>query len=138
MPAIAEESVVRPVGEHCSRPLLCNGEEPHGAKRQDENRKREDAMRDDLVDLVRHGRLVFALFVQRERLVHEALDEVVALARDDGLSVVANLLLAVADMLLNVLHLSDADIKLADDLAVALEDLDRIPANRAKRHLALN
>ena len=94
-------------------------------------------MRDDLVDLVRHGRLSLAVLVEGERIVHEALDEVVALVGDDRLRVVAELLLAVADVLLDVLHLADADVELLYYLAVALEDLDRVPAYRAKRNLAL-
>ena len=85
-------------------------------------------MRHELVDLVRERRLPLAVLVEGERLVHELLDEVVALARDDRLRVVAELLLAVADVLLDVLHLADADVELLDDFAVALEDLDRVPA----------
>ena len=49
----------------------------------------------------------------------------------------SELLLAVADVLLDVLHLADADVELPDYLAVALEDLDRVPAYRAERDLAL-
>ena len=39
--------------------------------------------------------------------------------------------------MISVLHLADADVELLDDLAVALEDLDRVPAYRAERNLAL-
>ena len=42
-----------------------------------------------------------------------------------------------SSFLMDVLHLADADVELLDDLAVALEDLDRVPAYRAERNLAL-
>ena len=138
VPAVGEEAVVRPVGEQRPGAVLGHGEPPHGAEREKEDRNCPDAVGDDLVDPVGERRLALALLVQRERIVHEALDEVVALVGDDRLRVIAELLLAVADVLLDVLHLADAEPQAVDDFAVALEDLDRVPADRAERHLALD
>ena len=88
-------------------------------------------MRHETVNLVRKRRLALALRVLRQRLVHQVLDELIALIRDNRLRVVLNLLLAVADVFLDVLELADAESQLTDHVTVALEDLDRVPADGA-------
>ena len=94
-------------------------------------------MRHETVNLVRKRRLALALRVLRQRLVHQVLDELIALIRDNRLRVVLKLLLAVADVFLDVLELADAESQLTDHVTVALEDLDRVPADRAERHFVL-
>ena len=94
-------------------------------------------MRHDLVDPVGYRQPVPALLALRKRLVHQVLDELVALVRYYGLGVVLKLLLAVADVLFHVLHLADANAEVLDDVAVALEYLDGVPAYRPGGDLAL-
>ena len=126
MPPVAEEAVGRPVRHHAAG----NHRQPaHERDREDEDRDRQPPVRDDLVNLVGERRLVLPRLVLRERLVHHAGDELVALARDDRLGVVVHFLLAVADVLLDVLERADRNLQALDNVAVVLEDLDCVPAD---------
>ena len=80
VPAVAEEPVVRPVGELRAGAAVRDGEKPHHAERDDEDRQREDLVRDDLVDPVRQGQRLRAALLR----VAETFENVHAAAfRDD-------------------------------------------------------
>ena len=137
VPAVAEEPVVRPVGELRAGAAVRDGEKPHHAERDDEDRQREDLVRDDLVDPVRQGQRLRAALL-RHGLADQRLDEVVALVRDDRLGVVVKLLLAVADVRVEVRARLLVEPEHLDDLGVALEHLDGEPADGAHVDLALD
>ena len=133
-PSVAEEAVVRPVCDHSAGN---DGQPAHQPDRQGEYRKRKPLVGYHLVDSVGKRRLVLPRLASRERLRHQLLDELVALVGYDRLRVVVELLLAVAYVLLDVLHVADADPEVPYDLSVAFEYLDCVPADRLLAHLAL-
>ena len=124
MPAVAEQTVVRPVRRRCA-------DADHGDPVNDEHDSREDgqaqpAVGDDLIDLVGSGELAGAL------LFVAALDDLcdvhVALVGDDGFRIVVELGLSGLDVCFDVLHDVSGDLQLFEDLVVTLEDLDGVPA----------
>ena len=123
MPAVTEHTVVCPVGEDTA----CGGygnvvNQPHD---QCEDRQSEDAVGNDVVDLVRGGQTgLFLLYAVLDQLT----DVLITCVGDDGLRIVIELLLNGGNELLDlVLHVL-AERKARLHLAVALEQLDSEPA----------
>ena len=127
---VAKKPVIGPVRQHRPGTAIGDREEPHEAEREDEDRKREKAMRHNPVDLIGERRAIRARSAFLHRPLHETLDKLIALGGDDRLGVVLEFLLAIADMLLNMLEIADPESEALDDVTVALEELDRIPADR--------
>ena len=71
-------------------------------------------------------------------LVNDTVDVGVALVGDDALRIIVHLLLAVFDVLINVVSQSLVELQLFHDLLIPLEQLDRVPAQEAVIDLALN
>ena len=137
MPAVlAQELVVRPVGEERARAVVGHGKPPHGAEGEDEDRKCQNAVRHDLVDLVRE-RSGGPARRAREDCADDALDVVVALRGDDGLRVVVHLLFAVLDVFFDVRKDVRRHAQRLNRLRVPLEHLDRRPAAGGFLNLAV-
>ncbi len=124
MPAVTEQTVVGPVGRG-------GADGDHGDPVNEEHDDREDgqtqpAVRDDLVDLIGGGQLtgVFLLVAGLDDLG----DVNVALVGDDALGVVVELLLGGLDVLLDVSFDVGRNVQRLEDLIVALEHLDGVPA----------
>ena len=129
VPPIGKKFIIGPVCQQCSWSVLGNGKPPHHTKRNEEYRKRKNAVRNNLVDSVRNRELVLALLALGEGFVHQILDELVALVCDYRLRIIVKLPFAVAYVLLNVLHLANADLKIVYYLTITLKYLDGVPAN---------
>ena len=71
-------------------------------------------------------------------LVNDTVDVGVALVGDDALRIIVHLLLAVFDVLINVVSQSLVELQLFHDLLIPLEQLDRVPAQEAVIDLALD
>ena len=128
MPAVlAQELVVRPVGEERARAVVGHGKPPHGAEGEDEDRKRQNAVRHDLVDLVRKRSRRPARRTLEDG-ADDALDVGVALRGDNGLRVVVHLLFAVLDVFFDVRKDVRRHAQRLNRLRVPLEHLDRRPA----------
>ena len=124
MPAIAEHTVVGPVGGH-------GADRYHGDVVYQEHDDREDGQTqptvgDHAVNLIGDGQLTGAL------LLVAGLDHLgdvhITLIGDNTLGVVAQLILGGLDVGLDVLHRVGGHIQLLQHLAVALKDLDGVPA----------
>ena len=90
-----------------------------------------------MVNLIRSRELTFdCLFLHTVR--DNLLNELVTLVRDDGLGVVIHLLLAVLDVLLDVLLGRSIQLYLFDSLLIALKELDCKPTKVDRIYLALN
>ena len=138
VPAVAEEAVVGPVGEVGAGTAVRDGKPVHREEREAEDRDGEDAVRDEAVDLVRERRALHALRVLHDARGDELLDEGVALGGDDRLRVVVQLGFAVLDVALHVREHVGGEAHLRDGVRIALEDLDRAPAEGGGGHLALD
>ena len=130
MPAIAEHTVVCPVGSGSADADHCDPvNKEHD---QCEDRKTEPAVGDDLIYLIGGGEST-GLF-----LLVAVLDELcyvnVALVGDDALGIVVKLGLGCLDIALDMLHNGSIDLELSKSLVVALEDLYRVPALLILRH----
>ena len=129
---LAEEHVVGPVGaEGADADAAVRHGGAHGDGVDQHHHRREDGqgqnpVGDDFVDLVRDGEAAPVLFLIAA--VDDGADPVVALAGDNGLGAVIQLLLAGPDVLLHVRQVRLAELQLLDDLPVPLEDLDGEPA----------
>ena len=123
MPALAEHTVVCPVGEDAA----CGGygnvvNQPHD---QCEDRQRQNTVGHDVVDLIRGRQTgLFLLYAVLDQLS----DVLIACIGDDGLRVVVQLLLNGGDELLDLVENILAEGKTIQNLAVALEELDGEPA----------
>ena len=90
-----------------------------------------------MVNLIRSRELTFdCLFLHTVR--DNLLNELVALVRDDGLGVVIHLLLAVLDVLLDMLLGRSIQLNLFDSLLIALKELNCKPTKVDRIYLALN
>ena len=122
--AVAEHAVVDPVGSRRTdgdhRNIV------HEEHDDDEDRQTQPAVGDDLVDLVGGRKLVFLLvFIYA---VNYLAYVNIALVGDDRLCVVVVFFLDSLDVVLDMGECRLAEGELLDDLIVALEDLDRVPA----------
>ena len=123
MPAVAEHTVVCPVGEDTA----CGGygnvvNQPHD---QCEDRQSEDSVGNDVVDLVRGGKAGLFLL---DAVLDQTADVLIARVGDDGLRVVVKLFLDSGDELFHLLQNVLAEREAGKHLAVALEQLDGEPA----------
>ena len=128
----AAEDVVGPVGEEGAEgDAAVTDRSAHGQRvdqphDQREDRQSQDAVRDDLVDLVGGGELTFVLFLV---CTLEKLGNIdVTLVGDDALGVVVQLLFGSLDVLLDVCLGLGGNVQSLHDLVVALKDLDGVPA----------
>ena len=128
--AVGEQVVVHPVGAGGAH--RGDGDVVDEEHHDDKDRKAEDAVRDDLVDLLGRGELLGRL---HDAGVHDAGDPLVAVRGDDGLGVVLTGLLDGLDVDLEGLELGVREAERLDGGGVALEDLDGKPA--VERGLAL-
>ena len=124
MPAVAEHSVVHPVGRE-------RADSDHGDVVDEEHdnceyRKSEPAVCDDLIDLVGGRKLTdILLFVAG---FDYRCDIDISLIRDDGLCVVIHLFLNLFNVALDVLKDRLVEVELCKHLVVALEDFDGVPS----------
>ena len=124
MPAVAEHSVVHPVGRE-------RADSDHGDvvdKEHDncEYRKSEPAVCDDLIDLVGGRKLTdILLFVAG---FYDRCDIDISLIRDDGLCVVIHLFLNLFNVALDVLKGCLVEVELCKHLVVALKDFNGVPS----------
>ena len=124
MPAVAEQAVVRPVGRGSADGY--HGDPVHKEHGGRKDRQAEPAVRNDAVDLVGCGERAGVLFPVAGP--DDPGDVNVALVGDDALGVVVQLLLGGFDVLLNVRPDVLGDIQRFENLFVALEHLDGVPA----------
>ena len=128
----AEDHVVGEIRGFCAegnRPAAHRDRvhEEHDAR---EDRETEDTVRDDRVDLVGHGHAVLLarLF---DRLADDLADVIVSLVGDDALGIVVHGLLDVRDDGFRRLAFLSGELEVLGHGAVALEHLDRVPAEKA-------
>ena len=124
VPAIAEHTVVGPVGSGCAHAYHSD---PVDQEHNDgKDGQPQPAVGDDAVDLIRGRQRTLVL------LLIAALDDLgdvdIALVGDDALGVVVQLLLGGLDIGLDVGHGLGGDAQLGQHLVVALKDLDGVPA----------
>ena len=125
---LAEEHVVGPVGSSGAdgdRPAA-HGDGVHQSHDHHEDGQCQDAVGDNLVDLVRDGQPARALAF--EAGADDGPDPVVAFGGDDTLSIVVHLVLAGLDVPLNVADGFLVQVQLLADLLVPLEQFDGVPA----------
>ena len=124
MVAVAEQAVVGPVGRRgADRDHRNVVDKEHDDR---ENRQAEPAVRDDLVDLV-GGRKLADGFLLIAGLDDRG-DIDVPLVGDDAFGVVVQLLFGRLNVRFDVRKRLLVDVQLAENLVVALEDLDGVPA----------
>ena len=131
METVAEQPVVRPVGRHL--PDRDHGDVIDEEHHRGENRQPEPAAGDDAVDLVRRGQFAGVLLPVTGG--DDVVDGGVPLADDDGFGVVAQFPLRRGDVFLDMGERLGGDLHLLQDLFVALEDLDRVPALFFRRQM---
>ena len=132
---LTEEDVVRPVRERltdCGYRDVVN--KPHDKSKDGQ---RQEAVRDNMVNLIRSRKFALCRLLL-DTVAGKLLNELVTLVRDDGLGVVIHLLLAVLDVLLDMLLGRSIQLNLFDSLLIALKELDCKPTKVDRIYLALN
>ena len=122
--AIAERAVIDPVRTHGAD--RGNGEVVYQEHDQAEYGQCEETVGHNAVDLI--GRRVLTLAVLFVAGLDDLADMYITLVRDDGLCVVVHLALGVLNVFFNVLADLFGEAEFLDDLLVALEQFDRVPA----------
>ena len=131
MPAVAEETVVRPVGSgraHGDHGDVVNKE--HNSR---ENRKTQPAVGHDFIDFVGSGKSA-CVFLLVAALEHPG-NVNIALVGDNGFGIVVKLGFGGFDVLLNMLHGFCRNVQLLKNLVVALKNLDCVPTLLLQRHI---
>ena len=124
VPAVAEETVVSPVCCGSSDCYHCDvvNQEHYNC----ENRKTEDSVCNDLIDLIGNGKLTLVLLL--EAVLNNGSDVDVTLVGDDALAVVVHFLFGSSDILLNVFSLVSGNVELFKNLIITLKNLDGVPS----------
>ena len=91
-------------------------------------------MRHDLIDLIGDRQAVLQLLLD-DRFANQLLNVFIALICDDGLTCIIHLLFTVSDMAFNVFSDILRQIQLCQNLLIALEHLDGIPAEIMLRNI---
>ena len=136
---LTEQHVVSPVGAHSTdgEGVAAHGDGVDAEHDHREDGQGQDAVGDDLVDLVGDGEAALgSLFLHR--LAHHGIDVGVTLVSDDALSVVIQLLLTVGDMFLQMRGQLFVQLQILQNLGVTLKELDGVPPEIPFVHLALN
>ena len=134
MITVAEQTVVCPVG--CGRADGDHRDPVDEEHHNREDRQTQPAIRHDTVDLIGYGQFACAL------LLIAGLDDVadpdIPFVGDDAFRVVIQFLLGGGDVLLDVRFGLFGNVQAFHNLAVALKDLDRVPALLLLRHVVHN
>ena len=140
---LTKQDVVGPVGgKRTDGPAAVGNGGTHGQGVHQEHDQREDgqsqdAVGDDLVDLIGNGQVLDAGLLL-DGLIDDTVDVCVTLVGDDALGVIVHLSLAVLDVLVDMSDQVGGELQLIHDLVVALEQLDGVPAQEAVIDFALD
>ena len=123
---LTEEGIIHPV----CRPTADGGDRDEIDKRHDEeeDRKRKDAVCDDMVDFIR-GRHGDALLLFLHDTVYDLGNVAIALVDDDGLGIIIELVFAVLDMPIQMRHQLRIQLQSSRRILVSFEYFDGVPAN---------
>ena len=134
VPAVAEHAVICPVGSHCTN--RGNRYIVHDKHNNRKNRQSQNTVGYDSINLIGNRQLAGGyLFIAA---LDDGCNINVSLVGDDGLGVIILLGLGSLDVLLDVRARLLGQVQLFQNLAVALENLDGIPALLFLRHVVQN
>ena len=97
----------------------------------------EDTVGNNLVDLIGNSQMLNASFLS-DSLLNNSVDVSITLVGDDALGVIVHFLLAVCDVLVNVVNQRLVQLQLLLNLVITLEQLDGVPTQEAVINLALD
>ena len=140
---LAEQNIVGPVSCEGSDgdTAICNGS-THGQRVHEEHDQgkdwqSEDTVGNNLVDLIGNSQVLNASFLS-DSLLNNSVDVSITLVGDDALGVIVHFLLAVCDVLVNVVNQRLVQLQLLLNLVITLEQLDGVPTQEAVINLALD
>ena len=134
---LTEQHIVYPVGSHGSdrERIAAHRNRINHKHNYCKNRKRQNPVRHDLVDLIRYRHAVLCAFFLHS-LCNDAADKGISLICDDALRVIIQLVFTRLNCIFHILRRRTGKLQILHDPFVPLKHLYRIPAKILRVHLA--